>query len=258
MHPDDRHRLAESFDRTFAAGVSEGVPIVVRYGTADGGWAWLETVARRITDDEGRPVLVTNSRDVTARIQAEEALGETQLRYRETLDTIQVAAITIDDEVRIAYANDQMLAILGRSRDELLGRSVGLMMIHPDDPAAAAAFDAERRTAMASGVLDPRDEFEVVTRLRNRVVMSWNRTFQRDPTGRILSMTALGEDVTARRAREEKLKVTSSRLTTLLENLQAAVLVEDEDHRAVLANQTFCDVFSLPFAPDKLNGWAMP
>ena len=71
-------------------------------------------------------------------------------------------------------------------------------------------------------------------------------------------MTSLGEDVTERRAREEELRATTSRLTTLLENLQAAVLVEDEHHRIVLANQTFCDVFGLPFAPDKLRGWAMP
>ena len=258
VHPDDRRQLAEAFQHTFRLGASEGMPIVVRYETADGGWAYLETVGRRVVDDQGRPILVTNSRDVTARVQAEEALGETQLRYRETLDTIQVAAITLDDTARIVYANDRLLAVLGRKREELLGRSPGPLMIHPDDPGAAAAFDEEIRETMAAGTMEPRAELEVVTKLRERVVMSWNRTFQRDPSGRILSVTALGEDITARRAREENQKVTSSRLTTLLENLQAAVLVEDENHRAVLANQTFCDVFGLPFAPDKLTGWAMP
>ena len=258
VHRDDRRRLKATLDRTIEAGVSHGTPIVVRYATADGGWAWLETVGRRIIDDAGRPVLVTNSRDVTARILAENALGEAQLRYRETLDTIQVAALTIDEDARILYANDQLLGILGRTREELVGRSAGLMLIHPDDPEAAADFDARRSEAMRAGTLEARDEFEVLTKGRERVVMSWNRTFQRDATGRIISMTSLGEDITARRAREEKLKVTSSRLTTLLENLQAAVLVEDENHRAVLANQTFCDVFGLSFNPDRLTGWAMP
>jgi PAS domain S-box-containing protein len=258
VHPDDRRMLLEAFARVFEEGVSRGTPIVVRYGTASGGWAWLETVGRRVIDDRGRRVLVTNSRDVTARLAAEEALGETQLRFRETLDTIHVAAITIDTECRIIYANDQMLEIVGRRRDELLGRSLGLTLIHPDDPELAEVFDAERRATIAAGDLETHDEFEVVTRQRERVLMSWNRTFQRDPAGRIVSVTALGEDITARRAHEESLKVTSSRLTTLLENLQAAVLVEDESHRAVLANQTFCEVFGLPFGPDLLAGWAMP
>jgi PAS domain S-box-containing protein len=257
-HPEDRRRLTAAFDETIRTGTSQGVPVVVRHLTADGGWAWLESVGRRIVDEAGNPVLVTNSRDVTARVRAEEALGEAQLRYRETLDTIGVAAITVDQDARITYVNDHLLAILGRTRDELLGQSAGLAMVCPDDLEAAAAFDAGRRAAMAAGTLATRDEFEIVTRQHERVVMSWSRTFQRDEAGRILSVTALGEDVTAPRAREEKLKVTSSRLTTLLENLQAAVLVEDESHRAVLANQAFCDMFGLPFAPERLTGWAMP
>ena len=86
---------------------STGLPIAIRYATADGGWAWLETVSAGASPTtHGRPVLVSNSRDVTARMRAEEALGETQLRFRETLDTIQVAAITIDTGRRIVYVND--------------------------------------------------------------------------------------------------------------------------------------------------------
>ena len=115
------------------------MPVAVRYQTRGGGWTWLETVGRRITDEQGRPVLVTNSRDVTARLLAEDALDEAQPRYRETLDTIQVAALTVDVDARIVYVNDRLLEIVGRTREELLGRSAGLMLLHPDDPEAAAA-----------------------------------------------------------------------------------------------------------------------
>jgi signal transduction histidine kinase/CheY-like chemotaxis protein len=130
------------------------------------------------------------------------------------------------------------------------------VLVHPDDPEAAAAFDERRRRAMAEGRLGPRAELAIVTSFGERILMSWTRTFDRDASGRILAMTSLGEDVTARREREEVLRITTSRLSTLIEHLGAAVLMEDDQHRAVLANQAFCDIFGLPFGPDKLRGWA--
>jgi signal transduction histidine kinase/DNA-binding NarL/FixJ family response regulator len=44
-----------------------------------------------------------------------------------------------------------------------------------------------------------------------------------------------------------------SRLTTLIQNLEAGILVEDESRRILLANQTFCDIFQLPLSPEDLR-----
>lgn len=44
------------------------------------------------------------------------------------------------------------------------------------------------------------------------------------------------------------------RLSVLLENLQSAVLVEDEQRRIVLVNKAFCDMFSIPVPPSDLIG----
>ena len=258
VHPDDRRLLVTQFRDAFRSEQTTGVPAAVRYATADGGWAWLESVTRRITNEDGRPVLVTNSRDVTARLHAEEALGETQLRYRETLDTIQLGAITVDRDGRIIYVNDRLLAMTGRSRDELLGTTLGPALIAPDDPVEAAAYDARFRTSMADGTLPLHAEVEITTRLRERRLISFNRTFQRDGDLHITAVTSLGEDITERQAREDALRATSSRLATLVENMQAAVLVEDERHHAVLANQSFCTAFGLPFSPRMLDGWPIP
>ncbi len=258
VHPDDRRRLISEFVTAFTANGPNGLPVALRYATADGGWAWLESVTRRIEDEHGQPVLVTNSRDVTARRHAEEALGETQLRFRETLDTIQLAALTVDEAGLVVYVNDRLLTLTGRARQELIGRTVGATLVAPDDPVEADAYDAGLRGAMLDGTLPLHAEIEVVTRLRERRLISFNRTFQRDAEGRITSVTSLGEDITERQAREDALRATSSRLATLVENLQAAVLVEDEHHHAVLANEAFCSAFGLPFSPRMLDGWPMP
>ena len=57
-----------------------------------------------------------------------------------------------------------------------------------------------------------------------------------------------------RRAAVERLRITTSRLTTLISNLSGAVLLEDEARRIVLVNQPFCDTFGIPVPPESLVG----
>ncbi len=47
---------------------------------------------------------------------------------------------------------------------------------------------------------------------------------------------------------------TSSRLASLLQNLHAGVIVEDEDRRMVLANEALCKMFAIPAPPEALVG----
>ena len=42
---------------------------------------------------------------------------------------------------------------------------------------------------------------------------------------------------------ESKLTATANRLSSLIQNIQAAILVEDENRKVVLTNQLFCDIF---------------
>ncbi|AFZ58647.1 response regulator [Anabaena cylindrica FACHB-243] len=51
-----------------------------------------------------------------------------------------------------------------------------------------------------------------------------------------------------------ELRATASRLRTVIESLQAGVLLEDETRHVILANQEFCDQFGIPVAPEALQG----
>lgn len=53
---------------------------------------------------------------------------------------------------------------------------------------------------------------------------------------------------------QNELLTTSSRLHTLLDNMQSAVLAEDLERRIILVNQKFCDLFHIPFAPESMKG----
>ncbi|MBA4144363.1 MAG: histidine kinase [Cytophaga sp.] len=44
------------------------------------------------------------------------------------------------------------------------------------------------------------------------------------------------------------------RISSLIINLQTGILLEDENHRIVLCNNMFCDIFGIPVAPEKMTG----
>ncbi len=51
-----------------------------------------------------------------------------------------------------------------------------------------------------------------------------------------------------------ELRATASRLRTLIESLQSGVLLEDETRQVILANQEFCQQFSIGVTPEALQG----
>ena len=51
-----------------------------------------------------------------------------------------------------------------------------------------------------------------------------------------------------------RLSTTTNRLSQLITNLNNGILVEDENRKILLANQLFCDMFSVPAPPDHLIG----
>jgi PAS domain S-box-containing protein len=53
---------------------------------------------------------------------------------------------------------------------------------------------------------------------------------------------------------QDELITTSSRLHTLINSMQSAVLAEDMNRFIILVNQKFCDLFEIPFSPDAMKG----
>lgn len=63
-----------------------------------------------------------------------------------------------------------------------------------------------------------------------------------------------GRDITNQELLDRDLERSANRLTTLIANLQSAVLLENENRTIALVNQKFCDIFGIPSAPENLIG----
>ena len=79
------------------------------------------------------------SRERKARIRAEEALAESESRYRFLFENLPTAVLAIDPETdRILQANKMAMLMFGYRLEELLGMEIGELG-HPEDPVVTAS-----------------------------------------------------------------------------------------------------------------------
>ena len=134
IHPEDIEVLQQRMqDR--AAG--EPVPdrYEIRLQRPDGVPMWVEVFVKQI-DYQGKPALQVTSIDVTERKLAEQALQESEGKYRNLVEqSLYGIVISQGDPPRIFFANDAFSQMIGYSVEEILALSPKKVqnLIHPSD-----------------------------------------------------------------------------------------------------------------------------
>lgn len=75
-----------------------------------------------------------------------------------------------------------------------------------------------------------------------------------DITGKISHYIAIEEDITQRKQQYDALQLSNLRFNLLISKMQAGVMLENIERIVELVNQNFCDLFSIPVAPELLTG----
>jgi PAS domain S-box-containing protein len=139
-------------------------------------------------------------RDVTERRHTEEALRDSELRYRELVENARDLICTCDLDGRILSINQAGLDLTGYTSEALVGRPL-LELVAPES--------REQASAVFTGVqfdLPPdRTEIAVLASDGHRVVLELAGWVQRR-NGVATAVQAIGRDVTERRRLEEELR----------------------------------------------------
>ena len=191
-----------------------------------------------------RSVRVAAVRDVTGRKRQEEELR----RQAELLELTQDSVIVRDSEAVISYWNSAAEQMYGWSREEALGKnSFELLSTEFPEPLE----NIEDRL-----IRDGHWEGEIVNHRRDgtpvEVLTRWS--LQRTAAGDPRTVLEINTDITERKRREDALRESNTRLATLIESLQAGILVEDDSRHILRVNEKFCDMFSVPAPPQSMIG----
>ena len=169
--------------------------------------------------------LATLFTDVTERRKTEEALRESEERYRSLVEASPDAVLLTDLEGRIMLSNRRAAALHGyESGDELFGKN-SFDLIAPEDRERAMANAI--RTVRSGGVRDV--QYRTIGRDGSSFLAEHSASVIRDADGRPRALTAVLRDVTERKRTEEALQRSEEHFRSLTENLSDVILILDAD-----------------------------
>ena len=168
-------------------------------------------------------------------IQAERSQRESERRFREVLENVNLLALMFDRDGLITFCNNFFLESTGWTREETLGQSWFDRFLPPDTQAEIQAVSTR---AFHTGHLEGDDEYEILTRQGDRRLISWKRIFLRDAAGTIIGMTSFGEDITERAQSALRQELTAKILSWLNSPEEQTGII----HKILLAVKDFSGV----------------
>lgn len=218
IHPDDYERVTAAV-RAHFEGRTPVFAEEYRIRHKDGHWLWILDRGLAGRDAKGRIVRMAGSEtDITARKQAEQALRESEERFRMLADNMAQLAWTCDKLGESTWYNKRWLEYTGLSFEEMKGDGWKKVQ-HPDH--------LER---VVKGVAVARERGEI-----------WEDTFPlrgkdgqyrwflsraipiRDESGEIIHWFGTNTDITQQRQYEEQMRVMMAELNHRVKNTLAVV-----------------------------------
>ena len=229
----ERWQLAmdETLDRVQATGKSERYE--KEYRRQDGSMVPVEVAVDLDLDEHNNPVgffaFVT---DISERKKVENALRESEDRFRRLYDEAPVGYHEIDTEGRILNINRTECEMLGYTREEILGSSVFDFVAEEFRDQARQAFPDKIQGKRPLRTL----ERTFATRDGRRLIVSIEERYKRDAQGQIVGIRSTVQDITERKRTEAALVASERRSRALFEGIEDAVFVHAPDGRILDAN----------------------
>ena len=283
FHPEDRQRVAEAFER---GRENAGHRAEWRIVLPDGSLRYIESLVAPISDAYGRPLeLVGTTIDVTERKRAEEALRESELRYRNIFEKVGVAIVEQDFSRVMARLGELKASGVRDFRrylaehPELARETLALVGIKDVNEAAVALFGAsskeeflgalprlttrEVRAAWASQLLAVAEgrrsvEEVVVTTLRNETIHALVAIVLPPESSGFESVLVTVVDLSERKRAEEALSQAQAALThvtrvSTVGEVSASIAHELNQPLGAIANNANASLGLLASAKPKLD-----
>jgi PAS domain S-box-containing protein len=198
----------------------------------------MAEIGTSLTAPHSEPPEVISSPEAVARKRAETALAESERNYRLLFEQAAVGIERSTLDGRITAVNDQLCAMLGYSRDELLARS----FVDITDPADLPR-ERRRHKRLLTGKVD---SYVFEKRyLRRNGTRLWARvtsSFARDENGTILYRMSIIQDISERRRAQQELRESEARYRATFDQAAIGIAHVGLDGRWLAVNDKLCAI----------------
>ena len=205
----------------------------------DGIYRTILSLGRPVRDEWNRITSwVGFNLDISARKEAEDALRESEARFRGTFENAAVGISNVGMDGTWLRVNQRLCEILGYSRAELLQKNFQ-EITHPEDLPSTL----DRFTALMCGEIDAYHlEKRYLHKDGHAIWVDLTSTVQRDKAGNPAYSIAIIQDISARKRAEQALRESEARLRRTVENAPFPIMVHAEDGKVVHLSQAWLDL----------------
>jgi PAS domain S-box-containing protein len=137
VHPDDADECRRTYE-TLLKTPGATVSMVYRLKKPDGSWPWMALIATNLLHDPAIRAIVSNHRDITERLEANELLRKNEQLYRGIVEGVQEAICLFDQAGNLEFMNTRAGELFGVNPREVLGTPL------------TDCFDQETRKVLAA------------------------------------------------------------------------------------------------------------
>jgi PAS domain S-box-containing protein len=248
IHPDDVNMVVERYARRL-----KGEPIPQTYDfrivRKDGDIRWGTLSAVSISWDD-RPAVLCFMSDITERKRAEEALRQSEERYRTILEEMEDSYFEVDLGGHLTFVNNSVCRDLGYSREELIGMSYKAFTAAEDVDSVFRVFNEVYQT----GVPNKGSPWRTVRKDGTHGFAETSISLLRNDKGEITGFRGVGRDITERKQTEEKLRQSRENYRALFDSsVIGALVVDAETMKVVMANQATLKMFGFGSPEEGVN-----
>jgi two-component system cell cycle sensor histidine kinase/response regulator CckA len=223
LHEDDLHLATTSFERVFRGDASPA--FALRFRSVSGGYVVGECTAAPLFEN-GRIVAASGIvRDVTERKQAEEALRQSETRFRTLAETAADAIITIDESGSITFTNRAAEKVFGHSQQEMLNSELTMLIPKCLGHIQREAFARYQATGEQQKSCE---SIELPGLHKNGTEIPLELSFGEFTQDNKRFFTGIIRDVTARHRAVEALRQSEEKYRDLVENINDVVYATDD------------------------------
>lgn len=181
--------------------------------------------------------------DITEKKRAEEALKESEARYRVLAENMVDVIWQMSPDLKFTYVSPSISRQFGYSQEEMLGQSVINLMVPDSRKQAQQAFEQTMKALLEGGDSDSRNyELELTHKDGSRMWVEITSSPAFDDDGKLVGIQGVSRDITDRKNAERQLRYSEQLFRSYVESAPLGIWEADGNGTLVSANRAASEI----------------